>query len=161
MEPSLISAAVLLVPSSIHPDYASYKYLFKIIRDVVLPMKIFRFLPCYWTKHWVFANMFDEPDVEHFAMMQQQLTFKHIAWFPPAAKVVQSKEEFKDYSAPTLVITATKDVFGGGKATAERAKEIFGAKAEIEVVEAKHVFNKEKMDLVMCHVAEFFKSKGF
>ena len=134
--------------------------MFNITRGILIPMMVYRLFPCWYTRHWIFSSMFDEPDEEHFAMTQQELAFKYISWFPPGVKVAQTKEEFKDYNAPTFVVSATKDIFGGGETTAERAKELFND-VEVEVVEAAHVPAKDKMDQIMRHVAEFFERKGF
>lgn len=96
-------------------------------------------------KQWVLAGLFDEPDVQHFSMVQQELAYQNIVWFPPPAAVAESKEEFKDYNAPTLVITATNDVFFEGEGTAARARELFGEDTEILIVEGKHVPAPAKM----------------
>ena len=161
VEPSLISAAALLVPASIHPDFFSHRFFYDLVTGVVLPMKAYRMVPCSLTKYWVCANLFDEPDVEHHSMTHQQLAYRHILWYPPPARVAKSKEEFEDYGAPTFVVSATKDIFGGGEATAVKSKELFGEDTEVEVVDGAHVLGKAKMDQIMRQVAEFFIKKGF
>ncbi|KAG7667281.1 hypothetical protein Ndes2526B_g04216 [Nannochloris sp. 'desiccata'] len=164
VKPSLISAAALIVPSSLHPDCTTYGYFFEVTRKVFLPMMAYRWLPCKITKNRVFSSMFDEPDLSHPAMKQQDLAFKNILWFPRPAKHVESKKEFENYTAPTLLITAEQDVFGGGEATASRAREVFENCDELvveELKETKHVPSAAKMINIMSIVEKFFAERGF
>ena len=163
VHPSLISAAVLIVPSSLHPDCSTYGYFFEVTRKVFLPMMAYRWLPCSLTKHKVFSSMFDEPELEHPAMKQQELAFKNILWFPRPAKHVEDKKELERYTAPTLLFTAEHDVFGGGTATAKRAREVF-EHCELlveELKDTKHVPSTEKMNRIMEHIEQFFTERGF
>lgn len=160
VDPALISAAALLVPSSLHPDADSLWSQLRLARRVFLPVAMYRWLP--WipgAKHRSFAGMFDEPDADHPSMTQQALAFKHVVYFPPPAKRATA-EGLRGYTAPTLVVAATRDVFGGGEATAAAAAAVF-SDVETEVVDASHVPAKEKMDAILARVARFFEAKGF
>jgi pimeloyl-ACP methyl ester carboxylesterase len=166
VRPDLISAAALIVPSSLHPDCSSTNYFFEVTRKVFLPMMAYRWLPCRLTKHRVFSSMFDEPDVnfDHPAMKQQELAFRYILWFPRPAKHVESKTELEKYTAPTLLVTAEQDVFGGGEATAKRAREVLKKCDELVVEElkgTKHVPSAEKMNAIMRLIEGFFAKHGF
>jgi hypothetical protein len=164
VNPSLISAAVLIVPSSLHPDCSTHHYFFEVTRKVFLPMIAYRWLPCGITKHRVFSSMFDEPNLSHPAMKQQELAFKHILWFPRPAKHVESKSELEKYTAPTLLITAENDVFGGGEATARKAREVFENCEDLVVEElkhTKHVPSADKMNKIMFDIEQFFAKRGF
>jgi len=164
VEPSLISAAALIVPSSLHPDCATSGYFFEVAKKVFLPMMVYRWLPCRLTKNRVFGPMFDEPNLSHPAMKQQELAFKNILWFPRPAKHVQSKKELEKYTAPTLLITAEQDVFGGGEQTASWARKMFLSCDELVVEEmkgTKHVPSAAKMHKIMSSVEQFFVKRGF
>jgi pimeloyl-ACP methyl ester carboxylesterase len=164
VKPSLISAAALIVPSSLYPDCTTYGYFFEVTRKVFFPMMAYRWLPCRFTKSRVFGSMVDEPDLSHPAMKQQELAFKNILWFPRPARHVESKKELEKYTAPTLVITAEQDVFGGGKKTASRAREMFENCDELVVEElkgTKHVPSAAKMHKIMCLIEQFFAERGF
>lgn len=160
VDPSLISAAALLVPASLHPDCTSLPYALSLVFKVMLPMTAYKYFPNRRTRSAAFAAMFEEfNNSDNPCIHQQELAFQHIAWFPPPPRKVE-KEELEEYYAPTLVMSATRDVFGGGEATAMRALEVFH-ECEVEVIDSAHVFSTEQMKQCQRRIIEFFSKHGY
>jgi hypothetical protein len=104
--------------------------------------------------------MFEESNnSDNPCIYQQELAFQHVRWYPLPPRKVE-KKELEEYHAPTLVISATRDVFGGGEATASRALEVFHD-CEVEVMDSAHVCSTEQMQECQRRIIEFFSNHGY
>ncbi|KAL4451883.1 hypothetical protein ABPG75_007545 [Micractinium tetrahymenae] len=157
VKPEAVGGAALLVPGSLHPEFA--KHLMPL--SVALSFALYRWLPCRLTAWLVLDRMCDAPyDQEDPTLKNILLGIRHCNYFPEGP-LAFADEQLRRLAGPTLLVAAERDSFGPGAATADRARSVWPAsQLKVELLPGKHVGNKEVMAQTSQRVIRFFEERG-
>ena len=140
--PELISSAVFIVPSGI-----ANNSLLKILIKLGLPMIKYRLFPGKENLIKAVAPMTNTKEIDEDTLEMVEAVFKHVkvdAEMPRNA----TEEELGEFTAPTLVIAAEKDVIFPGRAVIKRSKEIFSNSVKTELLDkSPHMFFQRESDV--------------
>jgi pimeloyl-ACP methyl ester carboxylesterase len=152
--PERISHAVLIVPSGIvSPPITS------LIFDLTLPMVAYRLKPGRERLVKAARPLFDEIGEDDLRVIAAAFDHVRIAAEMPRPA---TRRELANFSSPTLVIAAEKDVLFPGDAVIRRAREIFPNLVAAERIDgAGHAPTAEGYAYINRRIREFFLETGY
>ena len=150
--PERIEKAVYLVPSGIAGGKMS-----DMMKQILIPLAIYKILPNEKNLYKACEAMFDDK-IDSELLLQIKYVYDYVkleTTFPSYA----TKEELKNYKAPTLLFAAENDVFFPAKDVVPRAKEIFTESLKVNILKnASHFQNNRNLKIIIEEIERFFNN---
>ena len=149
--PERIEKAVFLVPSGIAGGKIS-----NMMKKILIPLAIYKMIPSDENLLKACQEMFDTK-IEPELLLQIKYVYDYVkleTTFPSYA----TKEELKNYKAPTLLFAAENDVFFPANEVIPKAREIFPTLSKtVTLKNASHFQNERNLKIIIEEIEEFFK----
>ena len=145
--PERIAQAVLHVPSGI-----AHGAILPMITKLIIPWTIYTLLPNHNRLITAFAPMMTETNEDFLEFSDVMLRTYRMEMRGPREV---SKEELKNFSAPTFVIAAKDDIFFPAYKVIPKAKTIFKNLVKTECINGRHLSSKSTLEYVNHKIVKF------
>ena len=146
--PEKVDKALLLVPSGI-----AHGPVLPMIGKMVIPFMTYYFHPTTQTLNAVIRSMGGKSDEKWREFFDLMMSHYKMEMRPPKE---YSKEELKNYKAPTLIIASDNDIFFPADRVFENAKKIFNCPTHFVRIKSKHLPSEKTMTKVCTKTKDFF-----
>eukprot|EP00887_Chlorella_sp_A99_P006898 scaffold2.g6898.t1 len=170
--PETVRGAALLCPGGLHPalpcprprpfgaaiarrtDYGSRWHAWRLNALLFAPMALYMLWPAPWTAWAALWFLMDEPGSQDLVTQQLLLAFRRAG-----GEAGLGRGRVAGLEAPVLVIAAERDIFGGGAATAERARHVLHDCTAEVIPRARHCASAARMAAACQRVDQFFRER--
>ncbi|MCM3574936.1 alpha/beta hydrolase [Mesobacillus subterraneus] len=146
--PERIHCAVLVAPAGI-----GLGSKLKMIKEILVPMVVYRINGSAQSLHKI-ADVMSSNSMKQLDESIIGNIFKHTTLEQDMPKLTTA-EELRDYSAPTLVITGTEDVFFPGNKISQKLQGILGAELELKKYQMGHFPAPTHLEQIDTDIKEF------
>jgi pimeloyl-ACP methyl ester carboxylesterase len=149
--PERIQCAVLVAPAGI-----SLGSKLKMIKEILVPMISYKMNGSARSLRKI-ADIMSSNSMKQLDESIIGNIFKHTTLEQEMPKLTTS-EELRDYSAPTLVITGTEDVFFPGNKISQKAEGLLGDWLELKQYQMGHFPSTAHLEKIDTDIKEFLKN---
>lgn len=146
--PERIHCAVLVAPAGI-----GLGSKLKMIKEILVPMVVYRINGSAQSLRKI-ADVMSSNSMKQLDESIIGNIFKHTTLEQDMPKLTTA-EELRDYSAPTLVITGTEDVFFPGNKISQKLQGILGAELELKKYQMGHFPAPTHLEQIDTDIKEF------
>ncbi|GAM15249.1 alpha/beta fold hydrolase [Mesobacillus selenatarsenatis] len=149
--PERIQCAVLVAPAGI-----SLGSKIKMIKEILVPMIFYKMNGSVKSLRKI-ADVMSSNSMKELDESIIGNIFKHTTLEQEMPKLTTA-EELRDYSAPTLVITGTEDVFFPGNKISQKAEGLLGDWLELKMYQMAHFPSTSQLETIDTDIKEFLKN---
>jgi pimeloyl-ACP methyl ester carboxylesterase len=149
--PERIQCAVLVAPAGI-----SLGSKIKMIKEILVPMIFYKINGSVKSLRKI-ADVMSSNSMKELDESIIGNIFKHTTLEQEMPKLTTA-EELRDYSAPTLVITGTEDVFFPGNKISQKAEGLLGDWLELKQYQMGHFPSTAQLETIDTDIKEFLKN---